>query len=149
MVKWSDRKSLSWLSRSMLIMLPASSLSDTPDTLEWQDGTQYKYTWFRSEGSHRSYPLAYTTFSRFDLRTRVNHNKDVGQFPMSLPMSLLSKSICSLGDQGQNLDHLCTPLIGTGWGHIVTVLICFTGLSTKEIYFFKFWHILVLIWSDS
>ncbi len=23
--------------------------------------------------------------------------------------------------QGQNLDHLRTPLISTGWGHIVTV----------------------------
>ena len=23
--------------------------------------------------------------------------------------------------QGQNLDHLCTPLIWTGWGHMVTV----------------------------
>ncbi len=26
--------------------------------------------------------------------------------------------------QGQNLDHLRTPLISTGWGHIVTVPHC-------------------------
>ena len=46
-------------------------------------------------------------------------------------------------------DRACGPKGGSGTKTIVTlfhaILICFTGLSTEEIYFFKFWHFLVLI----